>query len=183
MNSTHYPNRVRRGFTLMEMTVVITVLLLMAAFVVPNMLAIRRSRSILDMEAAIQRLPREAHNEAMKSHQAVALRVENNALVMERVPANEDGGSNQELKRVSLGEEFNVTRAQNGKESIDVASWKWTTYPDGSADQGGLEFTEGSQTKSLVLPKQGDYTWQEGNLPEPTEEEWQAGEIEKRATQ
>lgn len=193
MNKRGYSRKAERGFTLIEMSVVITVLLLTATFVIPNMVTIRRTRALLDTEAAIQRLPREAHNEAIKSRQGVSLRVEGTALIMERVPntdsnLNQPTGLNQqandtavEVKRVNLGNEISATRAQNGKESTDIASWKWTTYPDGSADYGGIEFTIGSQTKSLVFSRQGGYTWQEGNLPEPTDEEWQAGEIEKRA--
>ena len=154
-SKTHNPKRAKQGFTLIEMSVVITVLLLTATFVIPNMVAIRRTRALLDLEAAIQRLPREAQNEAIKRRQPVALRVEGTTLIMEREP-NTDSNQNQPaslnqqandtavvVKRVELGNEITAARAQNGKESIDVASWKWTTYPDGSSDYGGIEFKIG----------------------------------------
>ena len=46
-----------RAYTLVEMTVVISILALMAALVLPNMVALQRSRKMHDLEAALLRVP------------------------------------------------------------------------------------------------------------------------------
>jgi type II secretory pathway pseudopilin PulG len=160
------------------MNIVIVILALTAVLVFPNMIAIRRSRALKDVEAAIWRLPREARHEALRSQQPVAIRVEGSTLVMERTSIQ---GDSVVVKRVNLREGITVTGARTGRESTDLDSWRWMAYPDGSADQGGLEFMEGNSPKSLYLPKQGDEVWGDGNLPDTSQEEWQAGEVQYRA--
>ena len=172
----------RRGFTLVEMTVVISVLALMAALVVPNMVAIKRSQDLRDLEASLLRAPAEARNEARKTRQPVTLRVEGDALVMERGASDEEEEA-EEVKRVVFGERLRIESAQIAGEPIDVASWQWAAYPDGSADTGGLEFVEGEARKSLVLSGDRSARWVEGELPQMTEDRWPAGELEQRGGQ
>ncbi|HZO91905.1 MAG TPA: hypothetical protein VFB38_26545 [Chthonomonadaceae bacterium] len=167
----------RRGFTLIEMVVITIVLILMAAYIVPNMVALTRSRSVYAVEAAIQRAPVEARNEARRSQRPVALRVEGDVLVLARLS---EAGDLQEFKRIALGNTIQVTRARLGSETRDLASWQWTVYPDGSADSGGLEFSEGTAIKSLVLSQSGEGRWSEGALPDTNDDRWQAGELEQR---
>ena len=82
--------RGRRAFTLVEMIVVCAVLVIIAAAIVPNLVAITRSRSLKDLEAGVARLPLEARNEALQTHTPVRLRVSGTTLVMERVPVGGD---------------------------------------------------------------------------------------------
>lgn len=172
---TSKPNR--RGFTLIEMSVVIIVITLFAMIIVPSFIAMRRSRAYFDLEASVARLPIDAYNEARSGNRPAQLRVEGNALVIERVTADSD---TQEIRRVELTSEMQVDRVQKNGESSDLTSWKWTVYPDGSADSGGVEFLVGGSHKSLALHKDGKSQWLSGDLPDATEEKWQAGEIQKR---
>ncbi|MCC6445836.1 MAG: hypothetical protein IT210_20575 [Armatimonadetes bacterium] len=169
----------RQGVTLVEMNAVILVLVMMAALVMPNLVSLRRSRSVQDMKAAILRLPAEARNEARKSREAVRLRVEEDALVMERVPAE---GDPVEVRRVRLEEGFLIENARIGQETLEPDSWEWQVYPDGSAEAGGLEFSEseGEENTSLLLSEEGKAQWISGELPETLEDRWPAGEIEQR---
>ena len=167
----------QRGFTLIEMTIVITILALTAALIVPRVSAIKDSRAFHDQEAAIIRLPREARNEARRSGQPVTLRVSSNTLVIERTPSQD---SSQVVKQLSLGSSFVVNRAQKGSEDTDISSWTWVAYPDGSSDKGGLEFTAGGKAKYLLLPSQGNALWDDGNLPPSAQERWKAGELQQR---
>lgn len=167
----------RGGFTLVEMTVVISVLALMAALVMPSMVAVQRSRRLHDLEAALLRAPAEARNEARRSQMPVALRVEGDALVMERMPIESEP---EEVKRVALGDDIRIESARQGSEPVDMTSWQWVAYPDGSAETGGLEFSEGSARKSLVLRSDGNAQWVAGELPDIEDVRWPAGEIEQR---
>jgi len=166
-----------RGFTLVELVVVIFVLLLLATAVVPRVVAIQKSRRLKDMEGRIIRLPIEARNEAVRAATPVRLRVDGAALVMERAPVN---GTPEMVKRVPLGSGIQVESVRLGDQPSNTGSWQWTVYPDGSADEGGIQFAEGASEKSLLLTSQGDARWILGDLPDGTPERWPAGQLRQR---
>ena len=177
------PAPVRWGslFTLIEATVVITILALMAALVIPNVVALKRSQDVQTLKASVLRLPAEAQNEARRSKQAVTLREEGgDTLIMER--AAQEGESPSEVKRVSLSAALKLDAAQSEGKSVDLASWEWTVYPDGSAVPGRLELAEGNRILSLRLPGEGELPrWISASSSNSSgEERWSAGELEQR---
>lgn len=172
-------HRSRRGTTLIEMNLVIILLLIFAVMIVPRFAAIRQSRSVRDTEAAIARLPLEARNEARRSQVPVTMQVQDGALVLTRTPV---GGDAQEFKRVNLGDGFRVEQANLNTQPSDTSSWQWVVYPDGSSDSGGLQFTEGSSTRSLVLSSDGKIQWTQDVLPDSSQDKWQAGDLETTQT-
>jgi type II secretory pathway pseudopilin PulG len=159
------------------MVVVILALTLIAALIMPNMVAIHRSREQADVEASILRASSEARNEARRSQRPVSIRLEEGALILERVSEAEEP---QRIKRISLGRELRAVRAALGEETVEPDSWAWTVYPDGSAQVGGIEFSQGSDRKSLVIAEDGTARWVRGALPETLGDRWPAGEIEQR---
>jgi type II secretory pathway pseudopilin PulG len=168
---------VPRGFTFIEMVVVILALMLIAALIMPNMVAIHRSREQADVEASILRASAEARNEARRSQRPVSIRLEDGSLILERISEEEDP---EQVKRVSLGEELRAERALRGEEPVDPDNWRWTVYPDGSAETGGIEFSQGDDRKSLLIAADGTARWVRGALSETIRERWPAGEIEQR---
>jgi len=185
--------RLRRaagGYTLIEACAVIVVVAVLAASVIPNLVALKRTRDIRKVEASVQRLPLQARVEARLGRVPVVMRVEGDELVLERRPpaprAGADGSAAaaeaeaEVFKRVPLGEDIRIDAIQQGVETVDVASWEWTVYPDGSCNAVNLEFVEGDARKSLVVPSEGDARWVTGEEIEPAEERWAAGEIEQR---
>lgn len=168
---------VLQGFTLIEMLVVISVLTVLVAFIFPNLTAIESSRRFREQEAALLRLQAEARNESLRNRSPVTLRVEGSTVIMERVPTDADP---VEVQRVELTQEFKVAKTRLGNDDLDADSWAWTTYPDGSADTGGLEFEEGSAIRSLLLPADKEGYWADGELPEVLQERWTAGELQQR---
>jgi type II secretory pathway pseudopilin PulG len=166
------------GFTLIELTVVCAILIVIAGAIVPNLLTLTQSRSLKDLEGNVARLPVEARNEALKSQNPVRLRISGTMLVMEQVPAT---GDPIQVKQVDLGENLQIDTVQlNGKPS-DIGSWEWTVYPDGSADSGGIQFTEGKAEKSMVLSQNGTSQWISGELPDQTQDQWPAGQLLQRS--
>ena len=169
----------RRAFTLIEMMVVVAVLTLMAAFITPNLVALQRSRILRSLEASVLRLPAEARAEAQRSGTAVTLRVDGGALVLERKPSKDEDPV--EVKRLGLNGEITVQDAQTNGEGVDLASWTWVVYPDGTSKAALLELQEGSATRSLLFSAEGEARWGTGVEVSPAEERWQAGELEQRA--
>lgn len=162
----------RRAFTLIEMTVVISVLTLMALLITPNLVAMARARDQRVLEDALARLPAEARQEARRAKAPVQLRVEGDAVVAERTPVGEDP---QEFKRLTLGGELSVQGVRQGGEDQALDSWTWTVYPDGSARAATLTVQAGAVEKSLALTVEGDAHWG-GDPNDDPEESWDAGE-------
>jgi prepilin-type N-terminal cleavage/methylation domain-containing protein len=168
----------RAGFTLIEMSVVITILALMAALTVPNLVAIKTSRDGRDKEEAIRRLPSQALSLAREGKTAVTLKVDGSDLVLEQV-AKDDPDTTDEVKRLSLGS-FSVSSTRKAGESSDTSSWEWKVYPDGTAEAATLEINEGTGSKTLQLTPEGDARWLGSGETEQTSEKWTAGELEQR---
>lgn len=168
-------SRCRRGSTLIEMNMVVFLLLVMATLVLPGVVALKRSSDARALEDAIARLPIEAKNEARKSQVPVVMKVDGSTLVISRQP---DTGALEEVKHVDLGTDFRIEKAQQNGQDTSPNEWQWTVYPDGSADAGGLEFSEGSKPKAMVLSKDGGIRWLQDRLPETGQDQWQAGMLQ-----
>jgi prepilin-type N-terminal cleavage/methylation domain-containing protein len=203
--------RARAGFTLIELTVVITIVLFLALLVTPNMVAVKRSRDRKTSEAALLRLPAEAREEASKSGRAIVLRLEeNNTLVLERAAESNTNstsatptlgvsdGTGEEFKRLTLSSGMQVELTGNSATNTNSLE-TWKVYPDGTTGSNQaieLELTEGDKTKVLVIPSQGLAYWQENTGQSDSDkatpntqnsngtgnsERWAAGELERRA--
>ncbi len=155
--------------------VVCAVLVIMAGVLMPNIAAIKRSRQIFEAQTTVGRAPLEARNEAVRSELPVEMKVEGTALVLSRVTKEKD---EQEFKRVDLGSDLRIESAQLNGNASDLGSWKWTVYPDGSSDSGGLQFAVGNAREGLQLSRDGDGKWVQGDLPAATDSTWTAGELQ-----
>jgi len=170
------------------MCVVIAILALMAALIIPNLVAIREGQRARAWEGDLIRLPTEARNEARKLNVPVTLRVDGNSLVMEHVqppPPGEPFDPNadvQQVRRLDIPDGVQIAAGRQGQDTTDASTWQWTVYPDGSAQEGGLEFGMGGGAgshHSLLLPAQAseDVRWQDGSLPDKTDDKWRAGDL------
>jgi type II secretory pathway pseudopilin PulG len=165
------------------MIAVTAILLIMAALIVPNLVGMAHSRSVRDNEEAIERLPAAARIEAQRSGAPVILRIQDNALVMERCSPGEDplnADQTDTVLTLQINSDLRPDSAQEGGKSVDTGAWKWIAYPDGSAEVGGLTFTSGTtaggtSTISLMIPARGEAIWSRGELPPPDGNQWPAG--------
>ena len=161
----------------MELTIVVAVLLLMFALVVPNLVAASRGDDERKIQAEIIRLPAEARNEAVKSGLTTTLEVSGNTLMLQETQTD---GTVSQVKQVDFSGQFTIAAAQLNGQSATTSTWQWSAYPDGTTDSGGLEFDQGSIQKSLLLTAGGTTRWIEGPLPDPTEDQWPAGQLLQR---
>jgi prepilin-type N-terminal cleavage/methylation domain-containing protein len=158
----------RRGFTLIELSVVITVIAMMAALVAPRLIALKDSRTARDAEAALLRLPVRARTEARQGKTTVALRLDGDALILEKTPP--DGSDPTEIARFSSPA---LTL------STEVADFNWTVRADGTAERKTLTVQEGNSQKTLILPAEGEPRWATTDeTPDSATdtETWSAGE-------
>jgi type II secretory pathway pseudopilin PulG len=163
----------------MEMCVVIVVLVVISAAAMPRIVAYINSEQEKSLEASIARLPGEARLDAMKTQDPVRLRINGSSIVEEEVPLN---GPATQLKEVDLGSSIQVDLTQKNYQNVDSSSWDWTAYPDGTADLGGVQFSVETESKSLIIPIQGQATWVSGPLPDESQDQWTAGQLQQRVT-
>ena len=154
---------------------VVFLLLLIATVVVTNVFALLRVRHLQDLEGRIVRLPTQARNGAVRNQTPVRLSVDGNSLILETVAAD---GTADLVRQVNLGSALAVDSVQKDGQTAEAASWHWTVYPDGSSDDGGIEFVEGAKRLSLVLPAHGDSRWIRGDLPDQDINRWSAGTLQ-----
>lgn len=174
MTTSNHNLRFLYGYTLIEMNVVLIVLLLMALMIVPTFSTMQNSRNEKDQEAAILRAPLEAGNDARKNQEPIRLRINGDALIMERISSTSDA---QEIKRLTLAQNSRVTGTISEGATVDSAIWEWKVYPDGTSDSGGVEFEIGPTRRTLLLNRDGSARWETGGLNQVDQESWPAGEL------
>lgn len=177
-----------RAFTYMEMMVSILVVLLISALVIPRVVAFLQSRAQKDLEGSIIRLPNEARADAIKAQMPVSISIQDNQLVVQEEPpagVQTVNGTQQQantaptvLTQVDLGNTLQIASVQKNGQPADTGTWKWMVYPDGSADDAGIEFAEGNVTKTLLMPAYGDSTWLNGPPPSQSPTMWPAGQLQ-----
>lgn len=179
-------NEPRLGATMIEMTVVIMILLVTAAAAMPRIVAYENSRKETDTLAKIARLPSEAAAQAASLGVPVRLRDSGDSLIMEKVTPDASGtvtpdSQADQIKEVELGSTIQIDNAQLDGKIANAGTWIWTVYPDGSSDTGALEIAEGSSKSSMVISDHGTSLWLSGEMPDQTQDIWDAGALATRS--
>jgi Tfp pilus assembly protein FimT len=173
------------GATLIEMTVVLAILLFIAAAVVPRVVAMQQSFNLKQLEAKVARVPAEAENQAVTLHTPVRVRISSNSIVMEKVTVGSDGAitpdaQSEQIKEIDLGDSIKVDNAQLNGQSSPADTWQWIAYPDGTSDTGALEFEVDKSHYALVITDHAASQWIQGDMPDQTQDQWPAGELVQR---
>jgi type II secretory pathway pseudopilin PulG len=193
----------RRGFTIVELGVVCIVLVAMTAIVLPNMLAIKRSRESWQFEQGLQRLVASASEEAINRNSEMVLTFDdgNNQFVLSveaqdpsstgvpigtTQPVSLNGNSQDPTQRntvrsVKLPAGVTVQQYQKAGKSSNAGEWEIHFYPDATSDGGGVELSLGGASRTLYIDPRGTFTYSTKALPEPNSTEWPAGDYERRA--
>jgi Tfp pilus assembly protein FimT len=173
------------GTTLIELTVVLVILLIIAAAVGPRVVAMLQSQDAKQLKAKIARLPAEAEAQAVTLQAPVRIRVSSNSIIMEQATLGTDGAitqdtASEQIKQVDLGDGLRLDNAQLNGMPSPPDSWEWVVYPDGSSDAGALEFEEDKSHFSLVITDHAASQWIEGDMPDQTQDIWPAGSLAQR---
>jgi Tfp pilus assembly protein FimT len=172
------------GTTLIEITVVLAILLLIAAAVAPRVVAMQRSQNLKQLEGKIARLPADAAAQAVALQTPVRIRASSDSLIMEKVSLDADGAisdasPSDQIKEIDLGD-VDVDNAQLNGQPAQPGGWEWIVYPDGSSDTGALEFDVDKSHYSLVITDHAACTWIQGDMPDETQDTWPVGVMVQR---
>ncbi len=192
----------RRGFTLVELGVVCIIIVTMTAVIIPNMLAIQRSRNVWQFEQAIQRLVASSIEEAINRNREMVLTFDDgkNQFLLSTEAASQDSSGapigsgsptslngaadDQERKVVAsviLPSGTTVQQYQKAGQASNSGEWQIHFFPDGTCEGGGIELSENGATRTLYIDPRGSYTFSEKALPDPSTQEWTAGDFQRRA--
>jgi prepilin-type N-terminal cleavage/methylation domain-containing protein len=170
----------KRGFTLIELTVVITILVLFAVAVAPNVLNQQRSGETRAFYSAARRIVSTARETAISTKSPVFLTFDDSQrrLVLSQDDAQTEQKS--EIEHVSLPDGINAGAFRVGGVDSNSSDWSIGFYPDGTADAGGLELELGDGQRSLMIAANGSATLSDGEMPDTTADRWPAGSYEQR---
>ncbi|MCW5942980.1 MAG: GspH/FimT family pseudopilin [Fimbriimonadaceae bacterium] len=173
--------RTSNGFTLIEMMVVLTLLVFMAAMVYPNLARLRDAQEKRDFVSGLATFARQAREEAISGGQSVRMRLGDGDNSLEIVTTDVDSGDERTLRTRRFPDGFSTGQTRIEDAIAPGSEWQLTFYPDGSSDRGGIEITEGQRVYALVLDNEiGQPRLIDGNLPDLSQDRWAAGEFERR---
>ncbi len=191
-------NNRRRGFTLIELGVVVIVIVTFASLIVPRFISIQRSRQVWEFEQALQRLAGSAHEEAINRSHTMVLTFDEAqnqfSLSVEADPSSStssgpltlQGNSattdqRQVVYSAKLPQGTVVQQYQAQGQPSNSGSWQIQFFADGTCDAGGVELSEDGALRTLYLDPRGTFKFSTEALPDPKSLEWDAGDFQRRA--
>lgn len=168
---------VRRGFTFIEMMIVIFVLSLTAAIVMPRMVTMRESARERAFEDHLSALVARARREAQSRNQTVRLQVKESRFEASvRVAGTDD----EVLASETMPDGVSARTLTSRGTEAPTGDWYLTLYPDGRTHRAEIELSESGRSRTMRVYADGRVTWREGATGEEGEESWEAGELEQR---
>lgn len=170
-----------RGFTLIELTVVVAVLSLLAAAIMPNLASFERGRQLRSFLTNLPLMAARAREMAISYGYPVDLEYDDGANQLV-IHSKDQNGDDQTLSTLALPSGFSASRFMLGQNESDGSSWKLAFYPDGTSDGGGLELRKPDNTiLSLhVFANDGRSELLNDSLPDPKQDSWPAGDYVHR---
>lgn len=164
-----------RGYTLIEMIVVVTVLALVAAMVMPSLVSMKASSDRRDLMSGVRRIAADARERAIRSGVTTEIIYDDSAKELQIQEEQTDGTTNT-LTRQRMSSGIEPERFQISGKDATSTDFKLTFTPDGHSVSGGIEFKD----FSIYVDQNGNYRFIDGPLPDPTDQSWQAGDLEQR---
>ncbi|HVT14149.1 MAG TPA: type II secretion system protein [Fimbriimonadaceae bacterium] len=176
-----HPRANRRGYTFVEMVVLVTILSLVSIFVMPSLVSMKKSSDTRETMAGLRRIAADARERAIQNDKPTEIIYDESKKQLQILDVNTDGtqttdGTTEAVRSVDLLAGIEPERFEiDGKDS-NTTDFKITFSPDGRCTGGGIEFKD----FSILVDSDGHSQYIEGALPDPTDEVWQAGNLEQR---
>jgi prepilin-type N-terminal cleavage/methylation domain-containing protein len=170
----------KRGFTLVEMSVVITLLALFATMVVPAMAHWRAGDEYRAFPGKLMRFLADAKLSATQNHASRSISYDETTSEFRMFWTDPETAQEQEGGRVALPSGIEVGRLTYANTDSSPQDWRLTFYQDGSADKSAMELRDQDDYISVTVDDTGTAKMTRDALPEPGTERWNAGENEVR---
>lgn len=195
--------RGERGFTLIELGVVLLILIIFAALTVPSILSQQNSRDANLFIAALPRFASQAREAAINRQRTVKLVFDESQnqlqMIEEALPTNvqapintlnpTDNTNNSQqdpsdeettLGTLQVPTSVSIRDFQLKGDASSAADWQLEFFSDGKSLGGGLEVDDAGRPWSLTVSKYGIIELQQANLPQQPDDQWTAGDYEHR---
>ena len=174
------PNARKRGFTLMEMSVIITLIALFAAMIVPALAHWRAGDEYRAFPGKLIRLIGQAKLDAISSHTSRSIGYDETTGEFRLFWQDAQSSQEQEGGRVAMPDGVTMGRLVYLNSDTAPQDWRITFYPDGTAEKAGLELRDQDSYISVSVDAAGHSTLTHDALPEADTQRWQAGDNEVR---
>jgi len=172
----------RRGFTLIELSVVIVLIALFAAVILPKLVVVRDSQRAAAFRTDMTRFFREARETSISSRRVVEVRYSGSAWEMVQIPDETDDADEQTLERLAMPAGAEATSFRLQERDVTSDEFLVRCYPDGSTSDAALQWGTGADTYVLrIKGNSGSVTMARGSIEDEVDPTWPAGELEKRA--
>ncbi len=190
--------KARRGFTLIEVSVVIVIIALMAAVAFPRLQQMAESQRAANSVNSVERLLKQAREEAVRRQTRTEIVVRGAGFVLtapdEAPPEDaplaeeaEEGDVSQDeelglvIGQASLTDGATISSLTVRGEEVDEQTFAVGFFPDGSSDSAGVEIDVlGRVSHFTVSSASGGVRRGEGPLPVEEAPDWEAGQNEQR---
>ena len=169
----------RRGFTFVEMTVVIVLIAIFATLILPRAFVAQDSVKAQALLIDMRRTVDDASNRAASNGQPVVVRISTTEMTLS---TTDEEGNETVFKRTPLGNGTSATVTQVNGTSVGTDDWLMKVFPDGQCSSAELEVHTRTGDLTLKRDIDGKPTWRTGTLADQPLNRWEAGTIEQRAT-
>jgi type II secretory pathway pseudopilin PulG len=162
------------------MTVVVTLLVLLAAAIMPNLISEQNSRNARQFFAKARNLVQETRARSMGDGLTRTLRFDETSgrLVVERLDV--ETAETTEERTLDLPEGVEGSAFVAHDETSNSAEWQVDFFADGKSTPGAVTFTSNGRPISLAIDDRGTVRQVDGELPDTSQDFWDAGGYEER---
>lgn len=164
-----------RGFTYVELGLVVAILFVFASLMLPNFVRLAKSRDLRLFKTRLAALAKEARTRAVQSGDTVALSYDKDSTKLQAIEENVDHGTFT-LDELAMPDGVAATQFSANREESPSDGWRLPFYADGASAGGGIQFEADDQPFYLYVAK-GDARpkVQDGPLPDTAFDQWPAG--------
>jgi type II secretion system protein H len=176
--------RLSRGFTLIEITVIIAILLVLASAILPRLSSFVESQRERSFMQKLVALTAQAREQSIKRGKDVTVQFEESNRTFS-IQYTDDSQNQSTLQSLVMPTTLDASKFKVGQSTTGAADFKLTFYPDGTSDGGGVEVSRrdvATSITSVVVEKAtGAVSMVRDSLPEVGQQSWQAGDYVHRA--
>jgi len=169
----------RRGFTLIEVTVVITILVILSALLSTRIVAMLASRQVQSFIDGLPRIATQAREAAITQGQTAKLTYDQSQQTL-HVAAEQSGQPDKTVADLSVPSNVQLDSFQLAGQTSGAGDFTLRFYPDGHSDGGGIETNSNGSMRSLVVDTNGLAKLVNGPLPAASQDTWTAGDFVHR---
>ena len=170
----------KRGYTLIEMTIVISILALFAAAVIPALANWRAGDAYRAFPGQLLRLVANARQDAIDNHVARSLSYDPSTGSFKISWLDPTTSQPQDGPTLTPPSSIQMGRLVYLDNDTSPQNWKVTFYPDGTAENAGFELQDQDKYFTIAITAAGQITLSNAALPEPDTLRWSAGANEVR---